>query len=131
MTDTQVTKKEEQSPARTRASEPELIFVPDVDIAENESRILLAANMPGIDQDTVEVTVKNGVLTIEGRARIEGPDGYQLIGEEYRVGRYRRDFTLSNAVDTDGIKAKVRDGVLSLTVPKRDEAKTRKVAIES
>jgi HSP20 family molecular chaperone IbpA len=102
-----------------------------VDIREEGDLILLDANMPGVDQESVDVSVENGVLTIEGRARIDAPQGCTLVGQEYGVGRYRRDFTLSDAVDAEGIKARVRQGVLELTLPKHDKVKTRRIKIES
>jgi len=139
MADTQVTKRDEQTPAtrseqavdRTRDPETDATYVPDVDICEDSERVLLVADMPGVDQSSVDVTVENGVLTIEGRARVEGPQGYELVGQEYGVGKYRRDFTLSEAVSAEGIKAQMQKGVLEVTIPKREEVKTRKIKIET
>ena len=111
--------------------ETDLIYVPDVDIRENSDCLRLEANMPGTDQDSVNVSVENGVLTIEGQARVDTPPGAKLVGWEYGVGRYRRDFTLSDAVDTEGIRARVRQGVLEVTLPKREHVKTRKIRIET
>ena len=130
MAETQVTKRDE-SAVQAQAPETETIYVPDVDISESNEHIRLVADMPGVDQKSVDVTVENNVLTIEGNAQVEAPKGYNLVGQEYGVGKFRRDFTLSNAVDTDGIKARVRHGVLEVTLPKREEVKTRKVEITS
>ena len=115
--------------SRTPATQAEVITVPDVDIREDGKCIRLLADMPGVDSKSVDVTVENNVLTIEGHAHTEAPTGYEQVGEEYRVGKYRRDFTLSEVVDTDAIKARVVHGVLELTLPKRDQARTRKVEI--
>jgi HSP20 family protein len=71
------------------------------------------------------------VLTIEGQANVEAPQGYELAGQEYGVGKYRRDFTLSEAVDPNGIKARVRHGVLELVIPKHERVKTKKIEIEA
>jgi len=139
MADTQLAKREEQAPARRSEQAVEQIhdpetdatYVPDVDISEDSERFLLAADMPGVDQSSVDVTVENGVLTIEGQARTDVPQGYELVGQEYGVGKYRRDFTLSDAVSAEGIKARVQHGVLEVTIPKREETKTRKINIES
>jgi HSP20 family protein len=113
------------------AGEAETIFVPDVDIHEDNDCIRLEADMPGVDQESVDVSVENGVLTIEGRTRAEGLPGYELLGQEYGVGRYRRDFTLSDAVDAEGIKGRVRQGVLELTLPKHARVRSRKIAIKA
>lgn len=131
MAETQVAKPEGKAVQKAQTPETETIYAPDVDISENSECIRLVADMPGVDQKSVEVTVENNVLTIEGRACVEAPDGCELVGQEYGVGKYRRDFTLSNAVDTDGVKARVIHGVLELTIPKRDEVKTKKIEIEA
>ena len=131
MTDKQIAKWEGQEVQKAPAPESETIYVPDVDIREDNECIRLEANMPGVDQESVDVGVDNGVLTIEGKARLDAPQGYELVGQEYGVGRYRRDFTLSDAVDSEGIKAKVRNGVLEVTLPKHERVKTRKIKIES
>lgn len=136
MAETRVTKKEGQAPSTrperdVEAPEQDAFYVPNVDISENNERIRLVAEMPGVDQKSVDVSVENDVLTIEGRSHVDAPEGYELVGREYGVGKYRRDFTLSDAVDVGGVKARVRNGVLEVTLPKREEVRTRKVEIES
>lgn len=131
MTDTQVEKTGEQAVQQVQAPETERICVPDVDISETNEWIRLVADMPGVDQQSVDVSVENNVLTVEGQARVDAPDGHELVGQEYGVGKYRRDFTLSDTVDTEGIRARVRHGVLEVTLPKKEELKTRKIEIES
>lgn len=117
---------------KIRDPETEATYVPDVDISEDVERVLLVADMPGVDQTSVNVTVENNVLTIEGQARVVKPEGgYELVGQEYGVGRYRRDFTLSDAVSADGVKARMQNGVLEVTIPKREVAKSRKIKIET
>ena len=105
-------------------------YVPDVDILEDSERIRLIADVPGASQADVEVTVENNVLTINATAAVTGPEGCSLAGQEYGVGNYHRDFTLSDAVSVDGITAKVKHGVLEVIIPKREEVKTRKIRIE-
>jgi HSP20 family molecular chaperone IbpA len=92
--------------------EPGKIFTPPIDISEDDNGINLAVDMPGTDREQVDVTVDNNTLVIEGRpVAVEAPDGYELVSREYEVGRYRREFTLSNDVDSDKIKARSRNGV--------------------
>jgi HSP20 family molecular chaperone IbpA len=129
MADTAVMKRKHETASAVDTPRTEDTYIPDVDISETGDSIHLVANMPGVDQQSVEVTVENNVLSVEGRAGVEAPQGYTLVGQEYGTGRYRRDFTLSNTVDVDGIKARVRHGVLELTIPKREEVKTRKIEI--
>ena len=128
MTDTNVAKKEKEAVDKAQVLDG-TIYAPDVDISETSECVRLLANVPGVDQNGVDVTIENNVLTVEGRAHVEVPEGYELLGREYDVGKYRRDFTLSNAVNTEGITARVRQGVLEVTLPKREELKTRKIEI--
>lgn len=114
-----------------KARSEEAVYVPDVDIREDSERIVLTADMPGVDQRSTSVTVEHNVLTIEGEASVEKPAGYELVGQEHGHGRYRRSFTLSHAVDTAAIKAKVQHGVLEITIPKREEVKKRKIEIST
>lgn len=132
------TSKPQESTAHTQplaeqrqGPETDTIYVPAVDISEGVECIRLVADMPGVDQESVDVTVEKGVLTIEGRTHLQRPAGYELVGEEYGVGRYRRDFTLSDRLNAEGIKARVQHGLLELTIPKREEMKTRKIKIET
>lgn len=114
-----------------RMPETGVIYTPPVDILEDPDSILLLAEMPGVDQQSVEVTVENNVLTIEGQAHAAIPQGYELAGQEYGVGRYRRDFTMSDVIQTEGIRAKVQHGLLEVTLPKKAEVRSRKIAIEA
>jgi HSP20 family protein len=131
MAETQVAKNEGQDMRAAHAHETETTYIPDVDITESNECVHLVADMPGVNQASVDVTVENNVLTIEGQASVQSPEGYELVGQEYGVGKYRRDFTLSNDVDTENIKARVRHGVLEVTIPKREQVKTKKIKIEA
>ncbi len=130
MTETHVTRKEEQSVQTSRSPQTDATYIPDVDISETEDCIRLVADMPGVDPSSVDVSVEHHVLTIEGTAHVDAPEGCNLVGQEYGIGKYRRDFTLADTVDTTNIRARVKNGVLELTLPKRDEVKTRKIKIE-
>jgi HSP20 family protein len=132
MADTNIAKHPGRAPqagAEVAATEERTLYLPDVDISENGERIRLLADMPGVDQDSVDVTVENNELTLEGRSRITPPEGCERVGRECGAGRYRRVFALSDAVKPDGIKARMRNGLLEVTIPKREEVKTRKIEI--
>ena len=109
--------------------ENEAVYVPQVDISEDAERFTVVADMPGVDEASVEATVQNRVLTIEGWARCDKPAGQEPLGQEFGCGRYRRDFTLSDAVDPDRIQARVKNGVLTVSIPKREEVKARKIPV--
>jgi HSP20 family protein len=109
--------------------ENEPVYAPRVDIREDAERFTVVADMPGVDEKSVEATVQNRVLTIEGWSRPEKPHGHEALGQEFGCGRYRRDFTLPDAVDPARIQARVKHGVLTVTIPKREEVKARKIAV--
>ena len=115
------------NPAPTPENEP--VYLPRVDIRETAEGFTVAADMPGADEKSVEATVQNRVLTIEGWGRPEKPQGHEELGREFGGGRYRRDFTLPDAVDPDRIQARVKNGVLSVSIPKKEEVKPRKIQI--
>ena len=131
MTDTKIAKREIEAVQKTETPESPIIYVPQVDISENDEHIRLLADLPGVDPKSVDVSVEHNVLTVEGQALIDVPVGYQMIGQEYGIGKYRRDFTLPSMIDTAGIKARVNQGVLEVTLPKRDTAKPIKISIEN
>ena len=110
-------------------AENEPVYVPRVDIRETADHFTVVADMPGVDDKSVEATVQNRVLTIEGWSRPDKPQGHEALGQEFGCGRFRRDFTLPDSVDTDRIQARVKNGVLSVTIPKKDEVKARKIQV--
>ncbi|MCO5186544.1 MAG: Hsp20/alpha crystallin family protein [Anaerolineae bacterium] len=115
----------------TLMQQNERIFVPRVDIVENDDVVLLIADMPGVSADSVDITLEKNILTIKGVTTPFAPEGYDLVHREYLTGGYQRAFTLSDDVDRDNIEAKVSNGVLRLTLPKSTEIKTRRIPISN
>ncbi|HBE44944.1 MAG TPA: heat-shock protein Hsp20 [Deltaproteobacteria bacterium] len=107
------------------------IYRPDVDIIEKNDSILLIADMPGVDEKTLDVTLEKDVLTIYGRVDIDKPENLELIHGEYGTGDYQRTFIISNEINRDGIKATVKNGVLQLLLPKGEVAKTKKIPVQA
>jgi HSP20 family protein len=106
-------------------------FIPRVDIYETNDDIFLVADMPGVDEKSVDITLEKNTLTINGYIDPEQPDNYSLAYAEYNVGDYQRSFSLSDQIDQDKIEATVKDGVLRLRLPKAGPAKARKIAVKS
>jgi len=110
---------------------PGLVFTPDVDIFETDQEITLLADMPGVAADQVTIDLKDGVLTINGDVKPwEGPEETDVL-VEFEIGKYYRQFTLSDAIDQDKIDAKLEDGVLRLTLPKAQKAVPRQIAVKA
>ena len=108
-----------------------LAFVPRADIYETDEAIFVVADMPGVGEDSLDITLEKGVLTLNGTVEPEAPEGYSLAYAEYRVGDYVRSFSLSNEIDQGAIEATLKDGVLRLTLPKVTEAQMRKIAVKA
>jgi HSP20 family protein len=104
-------------------------FVPQVDIVEVPDGIVLYADLPGLAEDQLDVTVDRNLLTIRGRIAETVPEGYEPLHQEYGVGDYERAFTLSNEVDRDGIAARFENGVLRLHLPKTRQPAPRKILV--
>lgn len=106
-------------------------FVPRVDIYETDETLITVADMPGVDKDSVEITLEKSVLTINGYVEAAQPDNFNPAYTEYEMGDYQRSFTLSNEIDLEKIEAVVKDGVLRLHLPKIGPAQTRKIDIKA
>ena len=126
--DTEKQQVVESSAERTRDRPA---FVPRADIYETDDEIVIVVDMPGVGEDTVDITLENNVLTINGYVKPTAFEGYSLAYAEYRVGDYQRAFSLSDQVDREGIEAKLKDGVLRLHLPKITEARVRKIEIKA
>ena len=101
---------------------------PAVDIFEDNDALVIVADMPGVSRDGVSASVEAGVLTIEGKAA--RPDAAESpLYAEYEVSDFHRCFTLGESIDPAGISASLKDGVLTVHLPKAAEAQTRKIEI--
>lgn len=106
-------------------------FVPAVDIYEDEHNIILTAETPGIEEKDLDISLENGVLSISGERKMENEekqDNFHRIERSY--GRFTRSFTLPPTVDPDDVKAQFNNGVLKITLAKREEAKPKQIKIE-
>jgi len=123
---TQVAKRDQaQLPDKTTA------LLPPVDVLEDENGITLYADLPGVSKDRLGIKVEGDVLLIEGEASVPVPAGLELTYAEVRAPRYRRSFTLSRELDASAIDASLKDGVLTLRIPKTEEAKPRRIEVKA
>jgi HSP20 family protein len=120
-------KQQVQGQEKTRAGR---YFLPDVDIYESGDALHLRADMPGVKDQDVEVTLENGVLTIEGKVVLDMYQGLSPLYTEYNVGNYFRQFELNEMLDESKISAKMKDGVLELELPKAEAAKPRRIEVK-
>jgi HSP20 family molecular chaperone IbpA len=106
-------------------------FVPRSDIYETEEYVVVTLDMPGVSEDSIDITLEKNTLTISGNSTHGAPEGYTLAFAEFEAGDYLRSFRITDRIDRDGIDAVLTDGVLKLTLPKAEEAKTRKIGIKT
>ena len=111
--------------------EQQRAVLPAVDVFEDASGITLLADMPGVPKDQLELKIEGDALLIEGGVQALTPDGLEAVYAEVRVPRYRRSFTLSRELDTARIEANLKDGVLTLRIPKQAHAQPRRIAVNA
>jgi HSP20 family protein len=114
---------------REESTSPSRNFLPITDIFETDKALTVIMEMPGVARDNVHVGVENDVVTIEGRIDYAKYEKLQPVYTEYMVGNYVRGFQLSSKIDQSAISAELKDGVITLVLPKAEGAKPRKVAV--
>ena len=126
----QVQRKRELEKSKEEATVPARVFVPTADIYETEGALTVVMEMPGVDKGNVDISVHDGTLKVEGRIEFSKYEGLQPIYTEYNIGHYARSFSLSSKIDQNKIGAEMKDGVLSLVLPKVEEAKPRTIQVK-
>lgn len=116
------------SPQEDKAAR-NLTIVPPVDIIEDASGVTLWADLPGVTRDTLDVSVHDGNLRIEAEAVVQMPAGLRVQHAEIRQPHFARAFSLGPDLDATKIEANLQDGVLRMTIPRREEARPRRIAI--
>jgi len=127
----EIQKQEPEKVERIERSRAAKIFNPDVDIVERKNDIMVIADMPGIDEASVDITLENNVLSIYGKVDWDVPDKLKLLHGEYGIGDYQRVFTLSGDVNREKIEATVNNGVLKIVLPKAEAARTKKITVRA
>ena len=113
---------------RTRSGR---VYTPTTNIIERKDDIVLIADIPGVDEKSLDVTLEKNMLTIYGKADTATPGNHRLVASEYGIGDYQRVFTVSDEIDREKIQASVKNGILRLTLPKAETVKTRKIAVKA
>ncbi len=128
-----------RSPAKAASEErtigdqraPRRRMTPAVDIWEQDDALVVTADLPGCDQASVEITLEKGVLSLRGTPAPDTHEGFTLVYGEYEPGEYARTFTLPDEIDRDGVRAVVKNGVLTLTLPKAKAVLPRRIAVQA
>ncbi|MGC9347875.1 MAG: Hsp20/alpha crystallin family protein [Anaerolineae bacterium] len=125
----QETEKQEIEESGAERTRERRAYVPRADIYETDEAMVILADMPGVDENTVDITLEQGVLTLNGYVEETSFENYTLAYAEYGVGDYVRRFTIPSEIDEDNIQATLKDGVLRLELPKA-KPETRKITVQ-
>jgi HSP20 family molecular chaperone IbpA len=130
---TELAQKDETAVGRRAddQSQRRVTLTPPVDIFEDSQGITLWADLPGVTKDRLEVKVHDGNLYIEAEAMVPTPAGLRLQHAEIRQPHFARAFSLGADFDASKIDANLKDGVLKLTIPRRDEARPRRIEVRT
>ena len=122
-------KRPADTPVEAERIESRATFVPPVDIVETNAAIIVTADMPGVPKDAIDIQFEQGVLTLRGKVPPEKDQGGEYLVREYGVGDYERCFSVSDEIDAEKIEAAYAAGVLTLTLPKAEKVKPRKIQL--
>jgi len=114
---------------KTEGTAPARIFLPVTDIFETPEALTVVLEMPGVDRNSIEASVENNVVTIQGRIDFAKYEGMQPVYTEYNVGHYARSFEISNKIDQSKISALMNEGVVTIVLPKAEQAKPRLIQV--
>lgn len=123
-------KAKEEIPVKVERVRPGRVFSPLVDIYETPQSLVLVADMPGVSGEGVTLDLKENVLTISGRVT-PVPEGETLLLQEYDVGDFYREFQVGELIDQEKIEATMKDGVLTLVLPKAEKALPRRIEVKT
>ncbi|HZI85000.1 MAG TPA: Hsp20/alpha crystallin family protein [Casimicrobiaceae bacterium] len=122
---------EVQRRSREKAREEEVVLAPSVDIFEDRHGITVQADMPGVSKERLNVHADRHSLVIEGDVAIDMPSAMEALYADVHSTRYRRTFVLSSELEPDRIEANLKDGVLTMRIPKRAEFRPRKIEVRT
>ncbi len=124
-------KEKHEVAAEAEQTRPGVVFTPDVDIFENDQQITLLADMPGVASDDITIDLNDNVLSVSGEVKPLEDSNESGVLVEFQIGRYFRQFTLSEVIDQSKIEAKHEEGVLRLALPKAQKAIPRQIAVSA
>lgn len=127
----ELNRRQDQTLQQSEPENWERSLVPPVEIYEEDDALYLVADMPGVTKDALEIQAGNGVLELEGRLSVDMPENVTPLFAEVRASRYARRFTLGRDIDAANAEASVRDGVVTVKLPKQDSHKRKRIEINA
>jgi len=124
----EMTRKDERLLGNLRGR---LVATPSVDIFESDDAYVIEADVPGVSQEHVTLRLENGELTLEGQWSVQEPEGATALAREFNPTDFRRTFLLPDTVTGDQVSASLKDGVLTVRIPKTEAVKPRTIQIRA
>ena len=121
----------EKEALEQEGTRPGLVFRPDVDILEQKDAFIVFADLPGVDENSVDVRLEKGTLRLDAQLATRPESDWRPIHNEYRFGSYHREFRVSEDIDANGVTARMSNGVLELHLPKSEEHRPRTIPVQS
>ena len=131
MTATQELEVREKQEVARESTRPGPVFRPDIDILEGRDEYVIFADLPGVDEKSVDVRFERGTLALDARLASVPEPGWNPVYTEYRFGTFHREFQLSEDIDPDGVSARMRNGVLELHLPKTAAHRPRAIPVRA
>jgi HSP20 family protein len=128
MTETTMSERNQE---RGQRAANEASLMPPVEVIEDKEGIVLYADLPGVDKDSLNLNVEGDTVTIEGALALDVPEGLEVTHAEVSLPRFRRVFTLSKELNSNKIAAELNNGVLTLRIPKADHAQPRRIPVNA
>lgn len=123
---TQQLEKTETKPVCTTDG---VVFTPAADVYETETEFVVRMDMPGVSADCVDIQFEQGELVVHGCVKDRRPTESKFLRQEFQIGDFDRSFRVGDVVNPDGIDAQFANGVLTITLPKREEVKRKRIAV--
>lgn len=123
--------KQKQKPVSASGQAPRREVSPSATLRESEDGYVMRIGLPGVEDSDLQLTVEGSTLALEADTRYETPEGFQLIREECPPVCYKAVYEIPDLVQAEAVKAQLKDGVLIVELPKREEVKPRKIAVKA
>lgn len=131
MSETQALQAHEKQELAGEGTRPGVVFRPEIDILEQPDGYVIHADLPGVDEGSVDVRLERGTLVLDARLATKPEPGWTPLHTEYRLGSYHRELRVSKDIDTSGVSARMRNGVLELRLPKSAASQPRSIPVRA
>ncbi len=131
MAETNALQAREKQELQGETIRPGPVFRPEVDILEREDSYVIYADLPGVDDKSIDVRLDQGALTLDAQLATLPDTSWNPLHAEYRIGSYHREFRLSEGIDASGVSARMQNGVLELQLPKSSQHRPRTIPVEA